>query len=34
MDYDSMYMEVNCKVCTYLNVGRETCEMCGTDLFK
>ena len=27
------YMEVNCGTCTYLNVGRERCEMCGSALF-
>lgn len=28
------FLEINCKTCTYLNVGRDKCEMCETDLFK
>ena len=32
MDFDYGFGEINCKICTFLNVGRETCEMCGFDL--
>ena len=26
------FMEIECKVCTYFNIGREKCEMCDSDL--
>jgi hypothetical protein len=26
------FMEIECKACTYLNVGREKCEICDSDL--
>lgn len=26
------FMEIECKVCTYLNLGRDKCEMCYNDL--
>ena len=27
------FMEIECKACTYLNIGREKCEICDSDLF-
>lgn len=28
------FMEIECKACTYLNLGREKCEMCDSDLLS
>jgi hypothetical protein len=29
---NDFYMEIECKACTFFNIGREKCEMCDSDL--